>query len=115
MSLKKSSRRLQDMSWRRLQAVFEISICLLSYKHYRWATEEWQYGFQRGFFQVDVEVADGKLERFSDLYPRFVVEETINGKLPEHMKIRKQTIGRHSITRNKCNKNKCKGKTAAFL
>ena len=31
------------------------------------------------------------------------------------MKIRKQTIGRHSITRNKCNKNKCKGKTAAFL
>ena len=54
-----------------------------------------------GFFQVDIEVPEQLLDKFSEFSPLFILSEVPEGQIPQHMKDYKINTGRKKIKNNK--------------
>ena len=54
-----------------------------------------------GFFQVDIEVPDQLLDKFSEFCPLFVLSEVPEDQIPQHMQDYKINTGRKKIKNNK--------------
>ena len=54
-----------------------------------------------GFFQVDIEVPELLLDKFSEFSPLFILSEVPEGQIPQHMQDYKINTGRKKIKNNK--------------
>ena len=54
-----------------------------------------------GFFQVDIEVPEQLLDKFSEFSPLFILSEVPEGQIPQHMHAYKINTGRKKIKNNK--------------
>ena len=54
-----------------------------------------------GFLQVDIQVSDELLEKFSEFSPLFIIYEVPKEQIPQHMKDYQERTGRSMIIRTK--------------
>ena len=54
-----------------------------------------------GFFQVDIEVPEHLLDKFSEFFPLFILSEVREDQIPQHMQDYKINTGRKKIKNNK--------------
>ena len=54
-----------------------------------------------GFFQVDIEVPEQLLDKFSEFSPLFILSEVPEDQIPQHMRDYKINTGRKKIKNNK--------------
>ena len=54
-----------------------------------------------GFAQVNIEVPDGRYDKFSEMSPLFVVQEILDRDIPEEIKIYKERTGRKTVKETK--------------